>query len=221
MTPKKWAYFLDYLTSDFISTRAMLAWLEMSRYLSLQAQIPPQMVPALPPPHPPRLRGVRAQWVLVITAGTQQSSQLLWSIKSGAVEVSEAILADRVTSLADHERYHDGAHVLLHRYRAIVQILFADAPAMLPLLLDGLIWRYRVTIARHRRVKYHMKDLLLNEGGKFCKCIDWMTKAQDLKFVYHPALTLLADLVWSRVACASFMYNKSCALFTLFTLSCS
>merc|ERR1719171_3051282 len=61
-------------------------------------------------------RGERAQWMLLITAGTQQISPFLWSIQSGALEVSQAILTDLVTIRADRERYYYAAQDLFARH---------------------------------------------------------------------------------------------------------
>ena len=161
-------------------------------------------------------RGERAQWLLLITAGTQEISPFFWSIQSGAVDASSAILADLVSIRADRDRYYYAAQDLFVRHRDVVKLLLDDAPVLLPQLLDGLIWRSRMTVNGYRRVNYYIKDLLVNEEGKFHKNIEWITRSRDPKIVIHPVLVLLADLVWNRVACRSFMYKKSWFLFTLF-----
>jgi hypothetical protein len=161
-------------------------------------------------------RGERAQWLLLIKAGTQQISPFLWSIQSGALEVAGAILADLVTIRADRERYYYAAQDLFRNHQDIVKLLFDDAPALLPPLLDGLIWRSRQIVGGYRRVNYYIKDLLVNDEGKFHKSLEWIARSEDPTIVCHPVLVLLADLVWSRVALASFLYKKSWFLFTLF-----
>jgi len=90
-----------------------------------------------------------------------------------------------------------------------------DAPALLPVLLDGLVWRSRMTVNGYRRVNYYLKDLLITLDGKFHKTLEWVVSAKDPKIVCHPVLVLLADLVWARVACRSFLYRKSWFLITL------
>jgi len=160
-------------------------------------------------------RGERAQWMLLITAGTQDVSPFLWSIQSGAVDAAIALLSDLLTIRADRDKYYYGAQDLFRRHTDVVKILLDDAPALLPRLLDGLIWRSRVTVNATRRVNYYIKDLLLNPEGKFHKTLEWVVGSKDPKTVTHPVLVLLADLVWSRVACRSFMYRKTWFLITL------
>merc|ERR1719199_1529244 len=118
-------------------------------------------------------RGERAQWMLLITAGTQTISPSLWSIQSGALDTASAILTDLVTIRADRDRYYYAAQDLFKRHRDVVKLLLDDAPALLPMLLDGLIWRSRIGIGGYRRVNYYIRDLLMNEEGKFHKCIEW------------------------------------------------
>jgi uncharacterized membrane protein YgcG len=161
-------------------------------------------------------RGERAQWMLLITAGTQDVSPFLWSIQSGAVDAAIALLSDLLTIRADRDKYYYGAQDLFRRHPDVVKILLDDAPALIPRLLDGLIWRSRVTVNATRRVNYYIKDLLLSPEGKFHKTLEWIVKAKDPKTVTHPVLVILADLVWSRVACRSFMFRKSWFVATLF-----
>jgi len=137
-------------------------------------------------------RGERAQWLLLITAGTQEISPFFWSIQSGAVDASSAILADLVTIRADRDRYYYAAQDLFVRHRDVVKLLLDDAPVLLPQLLDGLIWRSRMTVNGYRRVNYYIRDLLVNGEGKFHKNVEWITRSEDPKIVIHPVLVLLA-----------------------------
>ena len=112
--------------------------------------------------------------MLLITVGTQDISPFFWSISSGALEASRALLNDLLTIRADREKYYYAAEDLFKRHPDIVKVLLDDAPALVPQLLDGLIWRSRVTIAGYRRVNYYMKNLLLAPDGKFQKTLEWI-----------------------------------------------
>jgi uncharacterized membrane protein YgcG len=160
-------------------------------------------------------RGERFAWMLIITVGTQNISPFLWSIQSGALNAASAMLKDLLTIRADRDKYYYGAEDLFKRHNDVVKVLLDDAPIMLPHLLDGLIWRSRVTVNGYRRVNYFFKDLLLDPQGDFQKTLDWVASAKDQKIVCHPVLVLLADLVWSRVAGRAFLFRKSWFLFTL------
>jgi len=104
---------------------------------------------------------------------------------------------------------------LFERHPDIIKRLNADAPALMPALLDGLIWRSRLTSNGYRRVNYYIKHLLVDAEGGFSKAIQWITDAQDAKLVCHPIVVILADLVWSKLAFSSFLYGKSWFLFNL------
>ena len=72
-----------------------------------------------------------------------------------------------------------------------------------------------------RRVNYYLKHLLVSQDGTFSKTLEWCGKANDPEVVCHPALVLLSDTIWSRLAARRFLYAKSWFFFTLilFTVS--
>jgi hypothetical protein len=160
-------------------------------------------------------RGERNEWMLLIQVGTQNISPLAWSVESGALQSASTMICDLLVIRADRDKYYYGADDLFKRHHDIVKILLNDAPALLPELLDGLIWRSRVTVNAQRRVNYYLKHLLSDPEGKFAKNMGWVVGANDPKIVCHPVLVLLSDLVWARVAFRSFLYRKAWFLFTL------
>jgi len=160
-------------------------------------------------------RGQRATWMLLIQVGTQDISPLAWSIESGALQSASAMINDLLTFRADRDKYYYAADELFDRHPTIVQMLLNDAPGLLPELLTGLVWRSRITQGGMRRVNIYLKHLLCDPEGKFAKTLEWIIKAKDPKIVCHPVLVLLADLVWSRVACRSFLLRKSWFMLTL------
>merc|ERR1719217_1312672 len=161
-------------------------------------------------------RGVRATWMLLITVGTRDISPFLWSVQSGAIEAGLAMLQDLLTIRADRDKYYYEFDYLFRRHPDIVNIFLQDAPALVVPLLDGLIWRSRLTDNGYRRVNYYLKYLLIDPEGRFAKNMEWVVKSNDPKLMVHPMLVLLGDVVWSRVAMRSFIQRKSWFVFTLF-----
>merc|ERR1719230_1369665 len=96
-------------------------------------------------------------------------------------------------------------------------MLLNDAPALVPDLLNGLIWRSRITNNGMRRVNYYIKHLLMDPDNKFHKTLEWCIKAKDPRLVVHPTLVVLSDRVWTGVAMRSFLIRKSWFLLTLMT----
>jgi len=160
-------------------------------------------------------RGVRAEWMLLITVGTRDISPFLWSVQSGAIEAGLAMLEDLLTIRADRDKYYYEFDYLFKRHHDLVNILLQDAPGLVVPLLNGLIWRSRLTDNGYRRVNYYMKHLLIDPQGNFAKNMDWVVKAKDPKLMVHPCLILMADLVWGRVALRSFIQRKLWFVFTL------
>uniref|UniRef100_A0A7S2QH85 Ion transport domain-containing protein n=1 Tax=Zooxanthella nutricula TaxID=1333877 RepID=A0A7S2QH85_9DINO len=160
-------------------------------------------------------RGKRALWMLNIQVGTQSISPLLWAIETGSLEAAKAIIQDLLTIRADRDRYYYGMDIMFERHADIIKRLCADAPALLPALLDGLVWRSRTTENGLRRVNCYIKHLLVDADGEFNKAIEWITDNQDAKVVCHPLLTIVTDMVWSKVAFRTFLVLKVWFLFTL------
>merc|ERR1712226_624649 len=160
-------------------------------------------------------RGKRALWMLNIQVGTQSISPLLWALETGSLEAAKAIIVDLLTIRADRDRYYYGMDTMFERHPDIVKRLCLDAPALMPTLLDGLIWRSRTTENGLRRVNYYLKHLLVDAHGDFSKTIEWITDNNDPKLVCHPVISMVTDMVWSRVAFRTFLYGRTWFFFTL------
>eukprot|EP00429_Kryptoperidinium_foliaceum_P043833 CAMPEP_0176107138 /NCGR_PEP_ID=MMETSP0120_2-20121206/53766_1 /TAXON_ID=160619 /ORGANISM="Kryptoperidinium foliaceum, Strain CCMP 1326" /LENGTH=1123 /DNA_ID=CAMNT_0017441265 /DNA_START=66 /DNA_END=3437 /DNA_ORIENTATION=- len=160
-------------------------------------------------------RGQRALWMLNVQVGTQSISPLLWAIEAGSLDAAKGIIKDLLTIRADRDRYYYGNDILFERHPDIIKRLCLDAPALMPDLLDGLIWRSRVTENGRRRVNYYIKHLIVDADGAFAPAIEWVTDSRDPKIVCHPLLSMVTDLVWSRVAFRTFLNGKAWFLFTL------
>merc|ERR1719414_1408730 len=159
-------------------------------------------------------RGKRAMWMLNVQVGTQSISPLLWAIETGSIDAARAIITDLLTIRADRDSYYYGMDSLFERHDDVIKRLCADAPALLPVLLDGLIWRSRLTDGGVRRVNYYLKHLLVDSEGGFSKSLDWINEKKDPKIICHPILVLVTDLVFYRVAFLTFLYGKAWYLFT-------
>merc|ERR1719401_1074165 len=128
-------------------------------------------------------RGKRALWMLNIQVGTQSISPFLWAIEAGSLEAAKAIIVDLLTIRADRERYYYGMDILFERHSDVIRVLCINAPALLPVLLDGLMWRNRTAENGMRRVNYYVQYLLTDEEGEFAKAIEWITDSKDPKIV--------------------------------------
>merc|ERR1719436_643610 len=160
-------------------------------------------------------RGKRALWMLNIQVGTQSISPLMWAIETGSLESAKAILVDLLTIRADRDRYYYGMDILFECHPDIVQRMCLDAPALVPTLLDGLIWRSRTTEQGMRRVNYYVKHLMVDADGNFNKATEWITDNGDPKLVCHAVVAMVTDIVWSRIAYRTFLFGKSWLLWTL------
>jgi len=160
-------------------------------------------------------RGKRALWMLNIQVGTQSISPFMWAIETGSLEAAKAIIVDLLTIRADRDRYYYGMDTLFERHPDVVRRLCVDAPELLPTLFDGLVWRSRATEGGMRRVNYYVKHLMVDGEGGFSKTIEWITDNGCPKIVCHPVISMVTDIVWSRIAFKSFMIGKMWLLVTL------
>ena len=160
-------------------------------------------------------RSKRAMWMLNVQVGTQAISPLVWAVESGSVETARAMILDLLTIRADRDAYYYGMDAIFTRHPDIIRILGIESPELLPLLLDGLIWRSRTSENGFQRVNYYVKYLLLDLEGGFSPTIGWVTDMKDPKVVCHPCIALVTDLVWTKLARKSFLLNKLVFLFTL------
>mmetsp|Transcript_105817 Transcript_105817/g.306087 ORF Transcript_105817/g.306087 Transcript_105817/m.306087 type:complete len:1164 (-) Transcript_105817:65-3556(-) len=160
-------------------------------------------------------RGQRAAWMLTIQVGTQSISPLLWAIEAGSIDAAKGILEDLLTIRADREQYYYGMDDLFHRHPDIIKRLCLDATALLPVLLDGLVWRSRTTEEGKRRVNYYIKHLLVDSEGFFAPALEWITETKDPALICHPILNIVMDRVWGEVAIPTFLFGKLWFLFTL------
>lgn len=160
-------------------------------------------------------RGERSRWVLTIQVGTQSISPLSWSLESGNLDATYAIINDLTTIRADRDRYYYGVDELFERHPDIVMRLREQAPALMPVFFDGLIWRSRQTDGGLRRVNFYIKHLIVNPDGSFAQSCAWIAESRDPKIVCHQVIALISDMVWSNVSSYVFLLSKSWLFLTL------
>lgn len=160
-------------------------------------------------------RKFRATWLLDVQVGDQHISPLAWSIESGSLKVTEAILRDLLTIRADRARYYYGMEEMWQRHPDIVKKLQEEAPMLLGVLLEGLIWRSHRTIDGIRRVNYYIKRVLVNQQGKFADALECVSGTGDPTLVSHPTVAVLADHLWSGVVVRSFISSRMWNVFSL------
>jgi len=160
-------------------------------------------------------RGVRAMWCLDVTVGAQSISPLYWAIESSSLEAADAMLRDLLVIRADREKYYYGVDDLFGRHPDIMYRLCQDAVSLLPTLLDGLIWRSRISVEGQRRVNYYVKHLIVDAEGNFSNNLAWLVSAEDPLLVCHPAVVIFSDLLWDGLARSYFVMTRCWFLSTL------
>lgn len=160
-------------------------------------------------------RGQRAMELLNISVGTQSISPLFWAIQSGALHSARAMIVDLLTIRADRDVYYYGCDELFTRHPDIIHRLCKDAPTLLWTLLDGLLWRSRLTFQAQRRVNYYVKHLVQDLDGKSSQTLSWLAAHQDPKVIVHPVVVMFADLIWSRLAMYHFLFGRCYFLFAV------
>jgi len=153
--------------------------------------------------------------MLNITVGTQSISPLMWSIESGALDAARAMLFDLLTIRADRDRYYYGADELFTRHPEIITFMCQEAPLLVPNVLDGLVWRSRLTEKGTRRVNVYFKHLLLDENGGFHGALNAVAELRDPKLSCHPVLVLMSDTLWGGICYRTFLAGKAWLIFTL------
>jgi len=160
-------------------------------------------------------RGRRSIDLLNITVGSQSISPFYWSIESGSLICAKAMLQDLLTIRADRDNYYYGCDALFTRHPELIHRLCADAPSLLPVLLDGLVWRSRLTAGGYRRTNYYVKHLIQDQEENFSQALEWLADFREPKIICHPVVVLFADMVWGHLALYSFLIGRIYFLFML------
>ncbi|CAK9074311.1 unnamed protein product [Durusdinium trenchii] len=160
-------------------------------------------------------RGRRATDLLNITVGSQSISPFYWSIESGSLICAKAMLQDLLTIRADRDLYYYGCDALFTRHPELIHRLCADAPSLLPVVLDHLVWRSRLTVGGYRRTNYYVKHLVQDQDENFSQALEWLSDFGEPKIICHPVVVLFADMIWFHLAMYSFLVGRIYFLFML------
>lgn len=153
-------------------------------------------------------RGRRSTDLLNITVGSQSISPFYWSIESGSLICAKAMVQDLLTIRADRDNYYYGCDALFGRHPELIHRLCADAPSLLPVVLDGLVWRSRLTVGGYRRTNYYVKHLVQDQEDNFSQALEWLADFREPKIICHPVVVLFADMVWGHLALYSFLVGR-------------
>ncbi|CAK0807291.1 unnamed protein product [Prorocentrum cordatum] len=151
----------------------------------------------------------RSQSMLNIQVGRHAISPLDWALQSGSLDAARAILEDLLTIRADRERYYYGMEDLFSRHPDIIRRLCKDAPALLPTLLGGLVWRSQQAKEGVRRANYYVKHLVLDSEGGVSKAMEWLCEAKDPKIMIHPVVLKVSSILWNGFVRRLFILSRS------------
>lgn len=160
-------------------------------------------------------RGKRAMELLEIRVGTQTISPLYWALESGSLNSAKAMITDLLTIRADRDNYYYGCDDLFRRHPEVMHKLCVEAPTLLTVLLDGLLWRSRKSLRGTRRVNYFVKHLLQDDKRQFNQALEWLVEFKDPKVISHSVVALFTDMLWSRLAIYYFLLGRLYFLSTL------
>lgn len=153
-------------------------------------------------------RGQRATWMLKVQVGSQSISPLEWAIESGRLMAAQAVLEDLLTFRADREAYYYGMEQLFTRHPDIIKIITASAPSLLPILLEGLIWRSRNTTNGIRRANYYVKYLVVKQDGGVSQALHWFAQSGNCQIITHPVNVLVSDTMWKGIVRRHFLLGR-------------
>jgi hypothetical protein len=97
----------------------------------------------------------------------------------------------------------------------VVAKLTGDAPSLLPVLLEGLVWRSRHTKNGTRRVNYYVKYFFIDHDGKLSGALKALVSAQDPKIMSDPVIVTVSDTMWNQIASRQFILRKAWFILSL------
>jgi hypothetical protein len=118
------------------------------------------------------------------------------------------MLLDLTFIRADRDRYYYGLNDLMTRHQDIINNLAENAQILLPVLLEGMVWRSRFAIAGQRRVNTYIQHLIVNLEGNFARALEWIVRLGDPQIVCHHTFVLVSEIMWTGVAYSTFIKRK-------------
>ena len=63
-------------------------------------------------------------------------------------------------------------------------------------------------ICRPPQVNYYIKNLLQDLEGNFNQTLEWLVDFKDPQLISHPSVSLVADIIWERLAMYDFLFGR-------------
>ncbi|CAK9038308.1 Retrovirus-related Pol polyprotein from transposon TNT 1-94 [Durusdinium trenchii] len=147
---------------------------------------------------------------LRVRVGSQSISPLYWALRSGAHTAARTMLEDVLTIRADRDRYYYGVNDIFKFQPDIAADLLQEAPKLVNVFLDGLIWRSHKTKEGQRPVVYYMEHLLQDPDDEkmISRAFVSFVRFRNPKIIVHPILIFVSDLVWNKLVRSYFMYDQ-------------
>jgi len=118
------------------------------------------------------------------------------------------MILDLTAIRADRDRYYYGVDDMFTRHENILHYMSTNAVSLIPVLLDGLVWHSRITVAGQRRTNFYVKHLIVDSQGRFAKALEWLYALGDPQIVCHGVLVLVSELTWFGAAYNAFLVRK-------------
>eukprot|EP00913_Durusdinium_trenchii_P001988 g1839.t1 len=150
-------------------------------------------------------RGTRNSLQLNVRVGSQSISPL-----SGCHTAARTMIQDVLTIRADRDRYYYGVNDMFRFQPDIAANILQEAPKLVNVFLDGLIWRSHKTKDGLRPVVYYMEHLLqdTDEEMMVSRALVSFVHFRNPKIIVHPILIFVSDLLWEKLVRSFFMYDQ-------------
>jgi len=150
-------------------------------------------------------RGERASWSCEVDLDGAVLSPIYWSIRDGKMPLARVMLRDVLAIRADRQQYYYGREELFRTHPNIFRVLSFEAPELLPLLLDGLMWQSRYVTKGARRVNYCVKELWGDPSSRTFKDawnspLGTLVELSDSDVLTHPVLDYAVRMKWRMFA---------------------
>lgn len=163
-------------------------------------------------------RNIRVDNACQITLGGQFKSPLYWCIDTGKMGSAVVLLHDILAIRVDRERYYYGRKKLWETHPDLIPRLVTQAPHLLPVLLDGLVWCSEQATSGVRRVIFYLEELWGDPSYESSGAHTYTTPLACLllnadeeistKLFQHPVLSFLVETKWNMYASRRFKYKS-------------
>merc|ERR1719316_2467573 len=165
-------------------------------------------------------RRERAQWLLNVSVDGEKLSPLNWAITDGKLTMGKTMIDDLLAIRADRENYYCGKDKLFKTHPEIIKLLADNSPALLPSVLDGLMWQSRHMEERGRRVNYYIAQLYGNPYEErnedvYTQSLAELVRLGDPVLFTHPTAHFLLELKWQMFAKTIFLRQELTHLLNL------